>query len=153
MKRVKPFQFWSLFRSKRAQIIKNVVYKCSKCMCFLNWGTQRNGCGQESYTSTLTFIFRFDRRFSSPIFFFFVFFKYLFRCFFRPFWLWQDFFNEDVKDPQNIFRKVSAARWFHSKQRHIFLQISLAYLTESRTSIQIWMFKVMFHKTICNDDF
>lgn len=65
---------------------------------------------------------------------------------FRPFWLWQDFFNENVKDPQNIFRKGSAASWFlkttfHSKQRHIFLQISLAYLTESYTLIQIWMLR------------
>ena len=84
--------------------------------------------------------------FSSPIFFFFVFFKYLFTCFFRPFWLWQDLFNENVKDPQNIFRKGGAASWFlkttfHSKQRHIFLQISLAYLTESHTLIQIWMLR------------
>ena len=45
VKRAKPFEFWSLFRSTRAQIIKNVVYKCSKCICFLNWGMQRNVCG------------------------------------------------------------------------------------------------------------
>lgn len=80
-----------------------------------------------------------------PVFFAYILllllFEYLFRCFFSSFLTVARFFNENVKDPQNIFRKVNAARRFHSKQRHIFLQISLAYLTESRTSIQIWMLR------------